>query len=122
MPQNTGTRLVQYARQQVDDALRTVLVLYDNDYEILYLRDDLKGSYSPEEYESVAESFRIEMNAEASDWEDAPIGEKATVIHYHDSAYVFQFPHEDCHSILLSVEPRVGSRLKSFIDGCREQI
>ena len=122
MPQNTGNRLVQYARRQVDDALRTVLVLYDDEYEILHLRDDLRESYNPDEYEAIAESFRIDLSTDTTAWEGAPIGEKASLIHYHDSAYVLQFSHEDCHSILLSVEPRVGSRLKSFIDGCQEQI
>ncbi|QIO24122.1 hypothetical protein [Haloarcula sp. JP-L23] len=88
----------------------------------MYLRDDLKGKYTAEEYKSVVESFRVIPELTSDMTEEAPLGSKQCLIHYHEKAFVFQFPHEGCHSILLSVDPTVGSRLQSFISGCQEQL
>lgn len=115
-------QLVEYAREQIDDALRTVVILYKDDCEVVYLRDDIRQTYTPDSYKQVAESFQIDLNTEIHERSSSQIGEKAAVIHYHEGAYVFQFPCDDCHSILLSVEPQVGTQLKSFIEGCQKQI
>lgn len=122
MPRDTSTRLVEYASGQVDDALRTVAVLEADGCEVVFLRDDLQEAYSPAQYKRVAESFRTDLGMDTSVPGGSPVGEKRSVVHYHDRAFVFQFPHEDCHSILLSVEPTVGSRLRSFIEGCEQRL
>lgn len=122
MPGETSNQLVEYAREQVGDSLRTVSVLYENDCEVVYLRKNLQGTYNPDQYKRVAGSFRIDIGEEIHRSGNSPVGNKNCIIHYHENAYVFQFPHDGCHSILLSVEPEVGSRLKSFIEGCDNQI
>jgi hypothetical protein len=53
---------------------------------------------------------------------NSQLSSKNCLVHSHENAYVFQFPHEDCHSILLSVEPEVGSDLNSFIESCRSRL
>lgn len=122
MPQETTEKLEDYAHRTVNEALRTIAILYNDGCEVVYLRDNLKGEYSKEEYYEVADTFRGIPELTASKTEDAPLGSKQALVHYHEKAYVFQFPHERCHSILLSVDPTVGSRLKSFIDGCQERL
>ena len=122
MPTNLNNQLVKYAKEQMNDALRTVIALYEDDCEILYLRDDVREAYDKDHYKQVAASFRIDLNTDIHEQSNSHIGEKISTIHYHGGAFVFQFLHEECHSILLSVEPRVGSHLKSFIKGCQKQI
>lgn len=122
MPRETGNRLADYARGQIGDALRTVVVLYENDCVVVYLRDDLRKTYTPEQYREVADSFRTDMRIDAHSSGETSIGQKRSLIHYHENAYVFQFPHDDCHSILMSVKPSVGSRLRSFINECQKRI
>lgn len=121
MPRETSNRLVEFALDHIDDALRAVVVLYETDHDVIYLREDLDDNYTPTRFESVVDSFRIEG---ICDQETAGtlIGEKQAVIHHHDEAFVFQFPHLDCHSILLSVEPEVGSQLRAFVNECQERI
>jgi hypothetical protein len=114
--------LVDYALDQVGEALRTVTVLYEDDCSIVFLRDDLEASYDLEQYERVAASFRTDLGVEEHLSGESPVGRKRALVHYHDRAYVFQFPHEDCHSILLSVDPTVGTQLSSFITECRQFI
>ena len=119
MPHEPFIQLVEYARNQIGDALRTVAVLYEEDCEVIYLRDDLQTAYSPDQYKRVAGSFRTELSNRRSEAKSSSIGESIATIHYHEDAYVFQFPHDNCHSVLLSVETEVGSRLRSFVEGCQ---
>jgi hypothetical protein len=122
MPRAAGKQLAKYARGEISDALRTVAVLYEDDCEIVYLRDDLQKMYSPEQYKAVADMFRIEMSDSSTTNDETPLGRKHSLIHSHENAFVFQFPHEDCHSILMSVNPSVGSRLRSFLTKCQKRI
>ncbi|SEO19180.1 hypothetical protein SAMN05216388_100973 [Halorientalis persicus] len=122
MPRDTGIQLVKYADRKIGDSLRTVAVLFADDCEVLYLRDDLQESYSPSQYKQIAGSFRVDINAEIHRTDKSPLEAKEALIHYHREAYVFQFPHEDCHSILLSVESSVGPQLATFIEGCKNQV
>ncbi|MBX0325120.1 hypothetical protein EGH21_18995 [Halomicroarcula sp. F13] len=122
MPHETTARLAEYAHNNVNDALRTIAVVYEGDCEVLYLRDDLKGEYTAAEYKSVVDSFRVVPELTSDMTSEAPLGSKQCLIHYHEKAFVFQFPHEACHSLLLSVEPTVGSRLQSFINGCQQRL
>ena len=122
MPHETTAELEDYALKNVNEALRTIAILHEDSCEVTYIRNDLKGEYSKEEYYAVADTFRDGPELTEQKTKDAPLGSKQSLIHYHEKAYVFQFPHERCHSILLSVETTVGSRLKSFINGCQEQL
>jgi hypothetical protein len=122
MPRDTSNRLVEYAKTQVSDSLRTVAVVYAESCEVVFIRKDLQQSYSAERYKEIVDSFRNEFGADAHATGESPVGEKHCLLHYHDSAFVFQFPHDACHSILLSVEPTVGSQLQTFIEGCEQRL
>jgi NAD-dependent DNA ligase len=122
VPLETGQQLAKYARSEVDQALRTVTVLYEDDCEVVYVRDDLQKEYAESQFKRNADSFRVDGVLDKVNEEHPFIGEKNSIIHYHENAYVFQFPHENCHSILMSVEPTVGSQLKSFISACQDRL
>ncbi|MFB6082978.1 MAG: hypothetical protein ABEJ94_01880 [Halorientalis sp.] len=121
MPRDTSNRLVEFARGQIGDALRTVIVLYEADHEVIYLREDLEDGYTPTRFERVTDSFRTDLGIDDAPG-DSPVGRKRAIIHEHENAFVFQFPHPDCHSILMSVEPGVGTRLRSFVSECQRRI
>ncbi|WP_135306399.1 hypothetical protein [Haloarcula amylovorans] len=122
MPQETTARLEEYAYSNVGEALRTIAIVYEDDCEVIYLRDNLKGEYTAEEYHAIVDSFRAGPEPTEQSTDSLPIGDRQSLVHYHEKAFVFQFPHENCHSILLSVETSVGSKLRSFINGCQEHL
>ena len=122
MPRDTGNVLLDFALERVEHLLRTVTVIYEDDSEVIYLREDLEQRYSAQEYESIVDVFRTDMGFDATGPSGAPLGSKESIIHYHEDGFVFQFNHEDCHSILLSVDPEGGSQLQAFITECRKRI
>ena len=122
MPRDTATALQEFALESVGQSLRTIVVVFEADFEVEYLRDDLKDRYSATEYGDIVETFRTVPDVNEEFPGEHSIGPRRCLIHYHQNAFVFQFPHEGCHSILLSVEPTVGSRLEDFIIECQERI
>jgi len=122
VPVETSERLVEFSKDKVGDSLRSVVVLYESDFELVYLADRLQENYNADQYRQVVKSFRIGLDKTLHDTAGSLIGRQNCLVHSHEDAYVFQFPHENCHSILLSVEPEVGSSLNSFIERCRKQI
>ncbi|QIO25401.1 hypothetical protein [Haloarcula sp. JP-L23] len=122
MPHQTSAKLADFAQSTADDALRTIVIVYESDCELIHLRDDLRDRYTAEEYKAVVDTFKEIPELTNDITRDSPLGSKQSLIHHHEKAFVFQFPHEGCHSILLSVDPTVGSRLRSFINGCQQQL
>lgn len=60
MAKETSRRLAQYLQANTDGRLRSVVHYTPDDYELVYLRDDVEELYSGEELESVADQLRIE--------------------------------------------------------------
>lgn len=86
MPRETGAQLAKFAKSRIGDALRTVVVVHETDREVIYLREDLREQYSAERYESVTESFRIDMDRVLDGSGDYPLGAKSVIIHCHETA------------------------------------
>ncbi len=122
MPEETGRRLAEYATEHVGGALRAVVVIYQDSIEIIYLSDKLATSYSREAFTRIADSFRDQLGDHRNTSQDSPLGSKHCFIHHYENAFIFQFPHEDCHSILMSVEPQVGSNLDRFVRECKHYL
>lgn len=114
-------RLTRYARDQLQGSLRTVAIIYDGGFEVLYLRDDLKDQYTPATYGDIVEVFRKIPTADWTGPGEAPMGKRNSVVHCYENAFVFQFNISGCHSVLMSVEPDVGTKLRTFIDDCQNR-
>ncbi|MFC7204943.1 hypothetical protein ACFQJC_15605 [Haloferax namakaokahaiae] len=120
MVESTAQQLANYLKTRVGDGLRTVIIVSEDDYEIQYLRRDLKEQYSKRAFDEVVDDVRVESLPLAQLVESHPIGEQRAVVHYYDSAFVVQFPYSDTEQILISVATDAGASLLQFIEGCRQ--
>lgn len=114
-------RLAKYAREELGDSLRTIAIIYEDSFEVLYLREDLKDRYTRETYGDIVDVFR---EIPAPSWHgegESPLGDRTSVVHCYENAFVFQFNISGCHSVLMSVEPDVGTKLRTFIGDCQER-
>jgi hypothetical protein len=121
MSSESINRLAHHARDELGRSLRTVAVVYDDDFEVVYLRDDLKELYTKDSYANIVDSFRDIPAAQWGSGKESPIGKRKSVVYCHENAFVFQFGVSGCHSVLMSVEPDVGTKLRTFIDDCQQR-
>lgn len=122
MVYDSAQRATEYVTDRVGDGLRTVVVVEEDGMEIEYLRDDLKREYSEESFADVVDTFRLEQPFMSPDLESRPVGERRAIVHYHENAFVLQFPLSPSESILISLTPESGRNLLSFIEKCHQLI
>jgi hypothetical protein len=120
MVEETAELLTEYVYDRVGDGLRTVVIIREDDYEITYLKDDLRQQYTEEEYTQVVDAFRLENPFQSPGLAGKPVGERRALIDYHENACVIQFPYSETETILLSVSREAGQSLIEFVESCRE--
>lgn len=122
MVEDAAERVTAFVRDRVGDGLRTVVIVNEREYDIVYLDDGLRDQYTSTTFRDVVDSFRLENPLFNPDIEDKPVGERRAIVHYHENAFVFQFPYTETESILISVYPDVGRDLLGFIDECQRHV
>lgn len=122
MPIETAREITEYLKERVDDGLRTVVIVQPNGQEIHYLRDDLKKEYTEETFSDVVDAFRLETPYLSPGIESRPVGERRGIVHYHEHAFVIQFPVSNSESILISLSPEAGRDLMDFLEICRQKV
>jgi hypothetical protein len=119
MVESTAETLAKYLKRRIGSGLRTVITVDEHDYEIQYLRGDLKAQYSKQDFSEVVDDVRVGLPFSTPGIESHPIGERRAVVHYYESAFVVQFPFSDTEQILISTTTDAGTDLLNFIEDCR---
>lgn len=122
MVQEAAERLTTHLRDELGDGLRTVVIVQEDGQEIHYLRNDLRGGYTEHEFAQVVDAFRLDDALIAPEIDDTPVGERRAVVHYHENAFVLQFPFSASESILISINSEAGRHLLQFIEDCRQLV
>lgn len=58
----------------------------------------------------------------APETEASPVGERRAIVHYHEHAFVVQFPISERETILISLMPETGSELLGFVETCWQTV
>lgn len=122
MTMEAAQRVTTYLRDRVGEGLRTVVIVHADDWEVHYLRDDLKEAYTEETFTEVVDTFRLEQPFMSPGIASRPVGERRAIIHHHENALVIQFPLSTADSILISLTPDTGRYLIDFIETCRQLV
>lgn len=119
MPKDAARRLEQYVKEAVGDDLRTVVLITEDGWEGIYLREDLKQEYSKSVYGETVELFRPTKDTQFSSDLTLPLGTRHAAIFHHDEAFVMRFRYSWDKHILVSVSPEAGHDLLEFLGDCR---
>lgn len=122
MAHNAAERITDYLQDRVGGGLRTVVIVGEDGWEVCHLRRDLREEYTEETYDEVVGTFRLEHPFLAPETESRPVGKRHAIVHYHEHAFVVQFPLSETESILVSLTPETGRNLLRFIENCRRLI
>lgn len=113
-------RLLQYLKEQTDDYLRGVGVYDADDYELLYLREDLRTERVRGELDKMVTRFRQESRAREQ--RAFPFGELTGTVRTFEEAMVMHYPHTQERGIVVTFEPGVGRDLNTFMHECKKRI
>jgi hypothetical protein len=93
-----------------------------DDYEVVYLRDDVREQYSDDEIEDVVEDLRWESFAKSTQERQYRLGSLNCSMQAFEEGIVMHFPYDDNRGTLISLEPRAARQLTGCIDDCLSQI
>lgn len=114
--------LMEFLQSRVGDHLRTVVILREARYDVVYLNDNIRDKYSRESFSDVVDAFRLDKPFLNPGTNQQPLGERKAVVHYHENAFVLQFPFSEDDSILVSLDRETGRDLLEFIEECRRRV
>jgi hypothetical protein len=122
MGHEAAHRVTEFLHDRIGADLRTVVVIREDGHDIHYLREDLRERYDGETYGDVVDTFRLEDPHMSPGVEDQPVGERRGIVHYHEHAFVIQFPVSDAESVLISLSRDSGQNLLEFLETCRRRV
>lgn len=119
MAKDAARRLKRYVQEKCGDDLRTVVLITEDGWDGIYLRDDLKKKYTRTVYGETVELFRPTEDTQSSSDLTLPLGTRHATIFHHDEAFVMRFRYTWNEHILVSVSPGTGHDLLDFLGDCR---
>lgn len=119
---DAAQRLTEHVLEKAGDGLRTVIVVNKGGFEVSYLRDDLRETYSREGFAEVVDAFRLEQPFLSPGVQHQPVGERRGLVHYHENACIIQIPYSETETILISLSQEAGRDLVGFIESCRQVV
>lgn len=124
MARRTTQKLIDYFHQRAGGALRVVFH-YDNrseDFEIMYMRDDIQSEYSERELETHFDTFRRDAHLAEVQQGKLRTGDHHCSIRVYDETLLFNFTLGQRYNTIISLDPDVGRDLLSFVAESMEQL
>jgi len=116
---NRTSRLTEWARERVGDGLRATGYHTADDYEVLYLRDDLEDVYAPERGDTIIETVRA-LNDQSREFADS-LSVPQEGLYVFEEYLIVQFPVDE-GAVFMSLDHDVGRSFVSFISECRGEM
>ena len=116
-------RLVAFCRQRVGQSLRTITVYRPGEYDVPFIRDDLRSEYATAEFDELIEAARsVHKTLVPFQETDVPLGDHTATVHAFEQAIVVQLAVGEEWGCLVSMDRTVGSNVAEFIKECRSQL
>lgn len=119
MAKEAAHRVTEYVKEKCGDDLRTVVLITEDGWDGIYLRDDLKEEYTKTVYGETVELFRPTEDTHFTSDLSLPLGTRHAAIFHHEEAFVMRFRYSGNEHILVSVSAGAGHELLEFLGDCR---
>lgn len=112
--------LSTYLNERVDDLLRGVAHYQQDEFEVVYLRDDIRERRHREEVKQML--ARITHEGAAEEEQSFPFGHLHATLRIFDETILMHFPIENQTGVVVALEPEVAQSLNSFVGDCLNHI
>lgn len=114
MTGETVDALTPYLQDEVGESLRGI-VLYDaTEYEIRYIRDDLRTHRLKSEVDTMIK--RVQRESRPAERQAFPFGEMNGSIRSFEEAMVLHLPDTHGRGTIVTLDPEVAHQLNTFIE------
>lgn len=113
-------RLSRFLNDRVGDLLRGVAHYQDDEFTVVYLRDDIREERHRDEIEQMLTRVLDEGTIEEE--QSFPFGHLHATLRIFDETIFMHFPIENRRGIVVALEPEVAQSLNSFVGDCLDHI
>ncbi len=112
--------LAAFLHERVGDNLRSVAYYHADEYEVVYLRDDVADQYSSDDHEHIARDVRLE-NVTKAQQEDLYVhGRLQCTVRAFDDAVEMHFPFDDTSGVTVALDAEALTAHRTFVGRCLE--
>lgn len=112
--------LSTYLNERVGDILRGVAHYQRDEFQVVYLREDIREQRHREEVNQML--TRIKQEGTAEEEQSFPFGHLHATLRIFDETIFMHFPIEDRTGVVVALEPEVARSLNSFVGDCLDHI
>ena len=111
-----STDLVSYLQDRADDHLRGVLRYDENTTDVLYLREDLRGSRIQSQFDRIVR--RVKPESAPEEERSFPFGDLYVTVRRFEEAILLHFPQGPARGTIVALEPDAARDLNRFTTEC----
>ena len=120
MDRENDKELTPYLKDAAGEYLRGVVWYEDNEYDIRFIRDDLRTKRLKSEVDTMIDRLRRESRA--GERRAFPFGDVNATVRSFEEAMVMHFPSTQGQGTVVTFDPEVARQLNTFIGNCLDCI
>lgn len=117
---HVSNSLARYLNDRVGDLLRGVAHYREDEFTVVYLRDDVREERHRDEVGQMLN--RIKHEGTAKEEQSFPFGHLHATLRIFDQTILLHFPIENQTGVVVALEPEVARSLNSFVGDCLDHI
>jgi len=115
--------LVGFRRNRIGDRLQAVIAYHVADFDVAYLRDDIRDPYTPQQFSGLVDSAgRVHEVFTPLREAETPAGSHSATVHAFEHSIVLQLLAYDEWGCAISMNPGIGRTVVSFVHDCRASL
>lgn len=115
-------KLATYLCERAEEFVRSVGYYTDEEYELVYMREDVAAQYTEDELQAVIDDLRLEGLATPRQESLYVLGKLNCTVRCFNAGVVMHFPHDRTSGTVAVLEYDAATQLHSFIAGCLNEI
>lgn len=115
-----GTELTSYLKDTAGDYLRGVVSYNGNEYDIQFIRDDLRERRLKSEVDKMIDRLREESRSR--EHRAFPFGNLNGTVRSFEEAMVIHFPSTQSRGTVVTLDPEIARQLNTFVGSCLDRI
>lgn len=119
MDRDNVAELTPYLKQTAGDYLRGVVHYHGEEYDVRFIRDDLRTQRLKSDVDKMIDRLRRESRS--GERQSFPFGELNGTVRSFEDAMVMHFPSTQERGTVVTLDPEIARQLNTFIGSCLER-
>ena len=119
MPSTGNDQLTEYLKKEAGECLRGVVSYEGDEYDIQYIRNDLRTQRLKSEVDKMID--RLRQESRSAEHRAFPFGDVNGTVRSFKEAMVMHFPKTQGRGMVVTLDPEVARQLNTFIGSCLER-